>query len=389
MNDNVIVLTRLNGKILFSYTEAGRTLEFQLFSNDDTDIIGSIYVCEIKDIVKSIDASFINYGNNKTGFLKTTKYKRGTMLPLKLLRSGTGDKAPLFGDEISLAGIYTVVSNKDRNFSISRKIDPEKRKAMREEYSSFFCDLEYGITLRTNCAHAALKDVLMEADALAGRLDDIIDDGSKRTVGTVLYKPENEWTDHCCKTDVISLNKIITDDREIYDILMTNVINKIRVINPSVLCELYEDKLLPLKKLYSIENELNEALNRRVWLRSGGFLYIETTEALTSIDVNTGKNDSGKNKEDAVYECNMEATDEICRQLRLRGLGGIIIIDYINMSDPVHIRNVVNRLKQGISKDPVKTEYHDITALSLVEVTRRKIREPLKIQLKKAGYGED
>ena len=384
MNDNVIVLTKLNEHILFMYKEKGKTVEFQIFSPDETDAVGSIYVCEIKDIVRSIDASFINYGDGKTGFLKTTKYKRGTLIPLMFKRAGTKDKSPLFTDELSLAGLYTVITNKDRNFSISKRLAAEEKKVLREQYSSFFRDLEYGITLRTNSAAAGLKEVVGEADELAGILDDIIANGNKRTVGTLLYKPEHEWAKYCYKTDILSLDKIITDVPEIHDVLKEDLIGRLRVINPDIKCELYEDPLLPLDKFYSINTGIEEALNRKVWLRSGGFLYIETTEALTSIDVNSGKNPSAKDKEEAVFECNLEATDEICRQIRLRGLGGIIMIDYINMNKQDHIRNVVNRLKQGILRDPVKTEYHDMTALSLVELTRMKIREPLSIQYEHA-----
>ena len=390
MNDNVIVLTRYNDHILFMLRERGRAVEYQLFSQDDTDVIGSIYVCEIRDIVKNIDASFINYGDGRTGFLKTTKYKRGTLVPLQLKRAGTKDKAPLFGDELSLSGLFTVLSNKDRSFGISKKLSSEEKQALKEEYSSFFSDLEYGVTLRTNSIHAGLKEVLGEADELAGKLDEIIENGCSRTVGTVLYKPENEWSKYCCRTDISALSKIITDDIDIYNILNTSVMDGLHKINPDIICQLYDDKLLPLKKLYSISTGIDEALDKRVWLRSGGFLYIETTEALTSIDVNTGRNNSVKDKENAVYECNLEATDEICRQLRLRGLGGIIIIDYINMSKPEHIIDIINKLKQGISKDPVRTEYHDMTALSLVELTRMKIREPLEVQIRNAlRYRED
>ena len=389
MNDNVIVLTGYKDHILFMYKEDGKTVEYQLFAKEEKEIIGSIYVCEIRDVVKNIDASFVNYGDGRRGFLKTTKYKCGTMLPLQLVRPGEKEKYPLFTDELSLAGIYTVVTNKDKAFGISKKLSADKRNELKDTYSSFFADLEYGITLRTNSAGAGLKEVITEADELAGILDDIITDSGSRTVGTVLYRPSYEWLAHCYKTDIPSLDKVVTDDNEIYDILMAEAGNKLLEINPETEIEFYDDKLLPLDKLYSIKTGLNETLNKRVWLKSGGFLYIETTEALTAIDVNTGKNTSAKDKETTVYECNLEATDEICRQIRLRGLGGIIIIDYINMKDTEHIRNVVNRLKQGISRDPVRTVYHDMTALSLVELTRTKIREPLFVQLKNAGFLEN
>ena len=116
----------------------------------------------------------------------------------------------------------------------------------------------------------------------------------------------------------------------------------------------------------------------KVWLKSGGFLYIEQTRALCSIDVNTGKNTKNSDKETTFYECNMEATEEIARQIRLRNISGIIVIDYINMTEERHLNQVVGYLKKLICMDTVKTKVHDVTGLSLVELTRQKELKPLK-----------
>ena len=123
MNDNRIVLTKYKNRVLFILIEDNKTVEYQLFDPcSDEGMIDSIYACEIKDVVRNIGASFVNYGNGRTGFLKSTVYKRGTVLPLQLKRAGSKDKAPLFTDELSLAGIYTVVTNRNKDFSISKKL---------------------------------------------------------------------------------------------------------------------------------------------------------------------------------------------------------------------------------------------------------------------------
>jgi ribonuclease G len=205
----------------------------------------------------------------------------------------------------------------------------------------------------------------------------------KRTCGTVLYKGDSEWMRHCLKADAASLERIITDDTEIFQALNEGIVSKFCKINPNIKIELYKDKLLPLIKLYSIESGLLEACSEKVWLKSGGFLYIEDTRALTSIDVNTGKMSKKTDKETTFFECNMEATEEIARQIRLRNLGGIIVIDYINMEDERHLNQVTGYLKKLICADPVKTKFHDVTALSLVELTRQKELEPLKDMLDK------
>ena len=384
MNEKTIVLTRYKGSILCAFMDEKRPLEFRLFNEGD-DSVGSIYVCMIKDIIKSIGASFVTYGDNKTGFLKSTAYKRGSLVPLQLKKKGDEDKAPQFTDELSLTGMYTILRNSDKNFAISQKITGDNRKEIKETYESFFGDPEYGITLRTNSLLASKGEVLKEADSLAGIMDDILNAADKRTCGTVLYKGDTEWEKHCIKADAASLEHIITDDIDIYDKVKNGIVGKFCTINSLVKIELYEDKMLPLKKLYSIESGLEEAVKEKVWLKSGGFLYIEQTKALASIDVNTGKNISKTDKETTFFETNMEATEEIARQIRLRNLCGIILIDYINMTQERHLNQVTGHLKKLICQDPVKTKVHDVTELGLVELTRQKELEPLKDQLERAG----
>lgn len=380
MNEKTIILTKYSGALLYMCMDEKRPLEYRFFADED-EAVGNIYVCMVKDIVKNIGASFVTYGNNKTGFIKTTSYKRGSLVPLQLKKKGDDDKAPLFTDELSLTGMYTVIRNTDRNFAISQKITGDTRKELKEAYGPFFADLEYGITLRTNSAYAGRGDVLKEADELAGIMDEIISASDKRTCGTILYKGDSEWERQCLKADAAGLERIITDDIEIYEILNKGIVSKFCSMNPDIKIELYKDKLLPLSKLYSVGPGLEEALNDKVWLKSGGFLYVEQTKALCSIDVNTGKNIKKTDKETTFFECNMEATEEIARQIRLRNLSGIIVIDYINMAEERHLNQVTGYLKKLICADPVKTKVHDVTELALVELTRQKELEPLNDML--------
>ena len=381
MNEKNIVLTRYNNSILFMSTDGKRPLEYQLF-RDGEAAIGDIFLCEIKEKQQGIDACFINYGNGKTGFLNNTKYNTGDLVPLQLKKSGTRDKYPVFSDDLSLSGMYVVLTNANKTLGMSKKLPPDKRNELKRRYGSFMSDLEYGITLRINCQNAALFEVLSEADKLAGVMDEILGSADKRTCGSVLYKTDNEWVKYCFNADASGLEKIITDDKEMFDVLNTRVIKFVNQINPKVKLELYSDKLLPLDKLYSINTGMEDACAKKVWLRSGGFLYIEKTEALHTIDVNTGSMNVNKNNKDAVLECNLEATEEICRQIRLRNLSGIILIDYINMDDKESIKQVTDRLISLLACDSVKAAFHDVTALSLVEITRQRVREPLEVQIK-------
>ncbi|MBQ7588805.1 MAG: ribonuclease E/G [Lachnospiraceae bacterium] len=381
MNENTIVLTKYNNAILFMSTDGKRPLEYQFF-NEGEDNIGDIFLCEIKEKQQGIDACFVNYGHGRRGFLNSTKYNTGDLVPLQLKKAGSKDKDPVFSDDLTLSGMYVILTNANRNLAMSKKLNPEKRSELKRRYGSFLSDLEYGITLRTNCQNASLGEVLSEADKLAGVMDDILGSKDTRTCGSVLHKTDNKWVKHCFNADVSGLKKIITDDKEIYDVLNSSVIKFLGQINPAIKIELYSDSLLPLDKLYSINTGMEDAQNKKVWLKSGGFLYIERTEALHTIDVNTGSMNVNKNKEEAILKCNLEATDEICRQIRLRNLSGIILIDYINMQEAAGLKQVTDRLKSLIAMDTVKTSFHDVTALNLVEITRQRIREPLEDQIK-------
>ena len=176
------------------------------------------------------------------------------------------------------------------------------------------------------------------------------------------------------------LEEIVTDDREIY----TQICGEhTREKDGKVPVRLYEDKLLPLSKLYRLEKSLEEALDRKVWLRSGGFLVIEQTEAFVSIDVNSGKFSDKKNTRETFRKINLEAAREIAFQLRLRNLSGIILIDFINMEDEEDKKELLRVLQGYLKKDPVKAAVVDMTPLNIVEVTRKKVEKSLEEEMKR------
>ena len=167
----------------------------------------------------------------------------------------------------------------------------------------------------------------------------------------------------------------MTDDTGLYQELTAYL----RIWQPEDLDRLvfYEDHLLPMEKLYALERRLSEALQERVWLPCGGYLIIQPTEALTVIDVNTGKFEGGKKKEAAILKVNKEAAVEIAHQIRLRNLSGIILIDFINMEDSASNQVLLSLLNTKLREDPIPTTLIDMTKLQLVEITRLKKEKPL------------
>ena len=162
----------------------------------------------------------------------------------------------------------------------------------------------------------------------------------------------------------------ITDIKEVYD----NIVNDINMDNYSI--RYYEDDMLALYKLYSMENDIEKALGKKIWLKSGGYLVIEQTEAMCVIDVNSGrqisKHRDKKSKEDELFKTNMEAATEIARQLRIRNLSGIIIVDFINMTREDYNKELMSHLRKLFKSDTVNTTVVDITKLGLIEITRKK-----------------
>lgn len=169
--------------------------------------------------------------------------------------------------------------------------------------------------------------------------------------------------------------EIVTDDEKIYKYLSEQKIHK---LYQGCRLRFYEDALLPLYKLYNLEGIFYETYSSKVWLKSGAFLVIEYTEALTVIDVNTGKCERGKSKETTFFQINLEAALEIARQIRIRNISGIIIVDFIDMETEEYTKRLLEYMREIVNKDSVKTTVVDITKLHLMEITRKKTTDRIQ-----------
>lgn len=221
--------------------------------------------------------------------------------------------------------------------------------------------------MRTEAEHADNKDICDEALKLVNEFEDIVRISSMRPAFTLIKKGGNSVDDMVSSMKLRKEDEVITDIPEIYEALS----------DKEYTVSLYQDTMISLKTLYNIEKIINDALSKYVWLKRGGYLVIEQTEALTVIDVNTGKYDGkDKDREDTFLKINMEAAEEVERQLRLRNISGIVVVDFINMKDD-NIKILTDELCAQLKKDIVKCKYVDYTKLGLVEITRQKIRRSL------------
>lgn len=276
---------------------------------------------------------------------------------------------------------YRAVSGADhrkKELGFSRKLPEEEKKRIRgllEERKP----QNAGIIVRTSSRGTADEEILRELEFLENRMETVLLKARTRTCFSLLEQSIPEYLKEVQDACGQYTEEIVTDDPEVYRDICTYLQG---FEKKQMEIRLYEDRLLPLHKLYSLESVLEEALKEKVWMKSGGFLVIQQTEAFVSIDVNTGKFTVKKDQEETYRRINLEAAREIAHQLRLRNLSGIILIDFINMKSKEDGKRLMEALQNYLDEDSVKASVVDMTALNIVEVTRKKVRKPLSEEVK-------
>lgn len=358
--------------------------------------IGDIFVAKVKNVAGQIHAAFIDYAPNKKGYLPiNTEYVpmitnrqydgrilAGDEILVQLEKEAVRTKEPVFTTNLSLAGKYSVISYGNTYKGVSRKCSKSEREQLRAIIPQ---EIDYGVVIRTNAASLlspteTLQPVIDEIQYLNRKMSVLLHDGIHRTCYSRLWNAAPSYLTRM-RDDRIAYQQIITDDPQIYE----EIKDFVALYMPERLADLslYQDNVYPLQKLYRVGTQIDELLAKKVWLKSGAYLVIEKTEAMYVIDVNSGKNISKKENAEYIYQINMEAASEIMRQIRLRNLTGIIMIDFINMEDSAKDHALLQQLRVLAKKDSILTTIVDITALGIVEITRKKTTKSLAEQLGK------
>jgi len=269
-----------------------------------------------------------------------------------------------------IAGRFCAVTTKNKDKGISKKIQDKDTHERLQKVLGELGEIEYGVVLRTNAGDASTDEILAECKQLLLEMKCCMEQSQYKTCFSLVRKEATFYQKYIQGCQLENLDRIITDEQEVYDNLKSCY---------GEIVEFYCDNSYPLDKLLGISSKLSKALEKRVWLKSGGNIVIEPTEALTVIDVNTGKAIDGKrNKETTFFKINCEAAIEAARQIRLRNLSGIILIDFIDMKKEENQQELMNLLRAEFKKDKTRTTLVDITKLGLVEITRMKVNRPLK-----------
>ena len=386
---NSIVVVRKDDKIMTALFKEKELVTIGLESTGKEERVGDIFIGKVQNIVKNIKGAFVEIGNKRVCFLpleerispvfcdgKERDIRVGDELLVQISKETRGNKAPLATAGLTLTGRLLVLAKGKENIGVSSKISDEGLRESLKEIVRPFLDDGYGFIVRTNAATATSDDLEKEAEALKTQYEKIVREKIHLTCFSKIYSAPAEFIMEVRNGYSFEVDSILTDDREIYE-----GIKEYLDLGPEADREklsFYDDKNISLSVLYGLESKLQKALQDKVWLDSGAYLVIQPTEALVSIDVNTGKAIAGKtNTEETFFKVNCEAAVEIAAQLRLRNLSGIIIVDFIDMKKEEHRKQLLNVLKDELAKDHITTRLIDMTPLGLVEITRQRIRKSI------------
>ena len=368
--------------------EDGTMVEYWIERRDSAHCVGNIYKGKVKNVLPGMQASFVDIGLERNGFLYAgdiivdgehvsggdINVKAGDKVLCQVTKDQFGTKGARLTMNITLAGRVLVLMPQVDYIGVSRKITDDNRRKHLIEYMQTILPDKCGCIMRTQSEHCSDEELKTELDELYGRWLLIKRANLEKPAPSVLYKEESVAVRAVRDMLRDDVDKVIINDKSLYE-EFKGAFKYILADRPN-LFELEEGGRSLVVK-YKLEKQLSALVKRKVNLRNGANLVIDRTEALTVIDVNTGKYVGEHNLEETVFETNCIAAEEIAKQLRLRNIGGIVVIDFIDMTEPEHTQKVIEVLQNWLAKDRTKTAVLGITSLGLVEMTRKKMRSML------------
>lgn len=364
-------------------------------SDDVTEIHGNIYVGRVQNVLPGMEAAFVDIATPKNAVLYRgdVQYdaedvveggnarieqilRARQLITCQVTKNPIGAKGARLTQEVSIPGRFVVLIPHSSTYGISKRLPDDERKRLRSVLDRVK-PAEHGLIVRTAAEHASEQELSADVTRLVSQWNSIAAKAERAKGPALLYR-EPELAVRVIREEFnADYRSVIIDDPDLYD----EVRSYVEAFNPELAdrIELYDTAAegLPLFERHHVHEQLYKALDRKVWLPSGGSLIIEHTEALTVIDVNTGKNVGSKDLETTVFHNNLEAADEIARQLRLRDIGGIIVIDFIDMEIRDNRKKVVEAFREALARDKTRTQVFEISELGLVEMTRKRIGEGL------------
>lgn len=384
-NNKTIVVVE-NGKLIEKYQE----------NYGEERLEGNIYLGKVENVLLGMQAAFVDIGKEKNTFIHIRDIipkasnetgnkneplnkhniknyiKTGMPILVQIKKDATSKKGARVSTHINLSGRYAVLMPNSDFITISKKIEKETEKNRLLKIVKEIVPQNYGIIIRTSAEEKSEEEIKRDINNLIITWQEIVnkyEKAKKRTTFTPQLIYKNQGIIEKLIIDLIDqdLSKVIVNDKKTYENIK-KVLEKI-ALETDVKVELKKEK--NILNIYEIQEQLEKANNRKIWLKCGGFITIDKTEALTAIDVNSGKYVGTKDLEKTIFTVNKEATIEITKQIRLRDIGGIIIIDYIDMENKEDKAKILEILEENLKKDRSKTQVIGFTPLDLLEMTRK------------------
>lgn len=388
---NYIFIDSKEGINRIGIIEDNRLVEFYTEEVEKESIVGNVYRGKVLNVLNGMEAAFVDIGEEKNAFLylkdslnKKQLYdketyaisdvlKGGEDIIVQVVKESLGTKGPKITTHISIPGRFIVLTPYSQNINISRKIIDAKEINRLKSIGNEIMENNIGIIFRTNAENIKKDRLKDEYDNLLSIYTKIEKERTFLPTPKLIYK-ELDLAYQVVRDTFNDRNfEIIVNDKDVYN----SIISYEESFSYGLKGKINLNKNFSIDNNTDIQKDIKEALTRKVNLKSGGSIVIDETEALTAIDVNTGKFIGSYTLGDTVLKTNLEAAIEIARQIRLRDIGGIIIVDFIDMKDKKHISQVLSKMSEEFNKDRNKPHIIDVTKLCLVEITRKKIRPTL------------
>lgn len=367
--NNKLIISDFFYNILLGY-ELSEDKLVRIHNFNENSVLGNIYCGYVRDIAKNINAAFIDFDKDKKGFLSLKECDYNIQQGDKILVQVAGDKIKskdyILTTKLNLNSDNLVLVAGSNDISISKKISDVQKRNQLKQWMEAYKNSDFGFIIRTNSINSSEEELHRQADELIKKYNKIKLSFQYSTAKSTIIK-NNVMIDICNEFINKKEGIVVTDNHKVFEELKTNNIDIV----------LDNANAISLSNKYRLEKHLRTAINKNVWLKSGAYLVIENTEALTVIDVNTGKADCRTNRDDTLRKINLEAAKEIMHQIQIRNLSGIIIVDFINMKSKDAYNDIQNLMNDYAKYDFSPCYIVGFTKLGLMEISRKKIEKPL------------
>ncbi|AAM24167.1 MAG: Ribonucleases G and E [Caldanaerobacter subterraneus] len=370
-----------------AFLEDGKLKEYRPERKNGKNILGNIYKGKVENVLKGMQAAFVDIGLNKNAFLFledvvgredksiTQVLKPGQEVMVQVTKEAIGLKSPRVTTNISIPGEYVVLMPFMNYVNVSHRIENPADRAKLAEIARRLKPEGMGLIMRTSSKNAKEEEIKEDIEKLLSVYEKIKENFKLLPSPSLIYSEESIAVKYLRDFLSYDVDEIVINDEEEYE----KVNQYLKKIGKDIEIVLERGDV---SGIYGVDFQVEKLLNKRVWLKSGGFLVIDQTEALTVIDVNTGKYVGKSSLEETIFKTNLEAAEEIALQLKLRDIGGIILIDFIDMKNENFKKELLEFFKEKLKQDRAKCTVLGFTQLGLVEMTRKKVREEISSFLK-------